>query len=261
MDSQTTKQRLAAQTFALEAYNKTKNHRAYALTNEARNALGILARAMFIRRAQEGRDQPDAKPTPWQEFSSIIERLGQAGVNLLQNRPGDAKPLPKLWLHPLSGEPLAAPKGPDERATLQRHDPELLRWFEEMRKHPYKTVAAHNAAEAQRQSLSSIQYGAAEHERNPFRGTNETAKGEFVKRDPELAAFYQAEARPVAIEIFGKNKNQTVVGKLAKDPSTAGVVQLAERIYGQWQAADKADALAARAKAEEELRRLAASAA
>jgi hypothetical protein len=53
----------------------------------------------------------------------------------------------------------------------------------------------------------------------------------------------------------------TVAGKLAKDATTAGLVQLAERIHDQWQAADKATALEARAKAEEALRRLEASAA
>jgi len=42
----------------------------------------------------------------------------------------------------------------------------------------------------------------------------------------------------------------TVAAKLAKDPATAGLVSLAERIHEQWQAEDKATALAARAKAE-----------
>jgi hypothetical protein len=82
-----------------------------------------------------------------------------------------------------------------------------------------------------------------------------------MKRDPLLAEFYQQEAKDVEIPIFGKNKNLTVFGKLAKDASVAGMVQLAERIHDQWQAADKATALAARGKAEEELRRLEASAA
>lgn len=91
---------------------------------------------------------------------------------------------------------------------------------------------------------------------NVFRGGNLTAQGEFVRRDADLARFYQEEARPVAIEIFGKSKNMSVAAKLAKDPATAGLVSLAERIHEQWQAADKATALAARAKAEEELKRL-----
>src|SRR5262249_39487996 len=159
-------------------------------------------------------------------------------------------------------EILPPPKTPDEKTVLARHDPELLRWFEEMTKHPYKTVAAHNEAEAQRQSLSSIEYGEMQHKTNPFVvNSSETAKAEFTKRDPLLAAFYKAESVPVTIEIFGKTKNLTVAGKLAKDPSMAGVVQLAERIHEQWQAEDRLAAQQQRAAAEETLKRLEASAA
>jgi hypothetical protein len=157
----------------------------------------------------------------------LIARLNAAGCNLLQRRPGDAKKLPKLWVNPISGQPLPPPKTPDEKGVLAKHDPELLQWFEELEKHPYKTVAAHKAAEAQRQALESLQYGADEHGMNVFLGDNETAKGEFVKRDPELAKFYQYEAQPVEIPIFGKNRNQTVIARLAKNPSTAALVQVA----------------------------------
>jgi hypothetical protein len=85
---------------------------------------------------------------------------------------------------------------------------------------------------------------------------NLTAQGDFTKRDPELARFYQEEAVPVELPIFGKNRNMTIANRLTKDPAVAGLVSLAERIHEQWQATDKATALAARAKAEEELQRL-----
>jgi hypothetical protein len=107
----------------------------------------------------------------------------------------------------------------------------------------YGTLAKMQDAEAQRKSLAEIPYTEAEHQLNPFLGDNETAKAEFTKRDPDLAKFYQEEAQPVELPIFGKNKNQTVVGKLAKDPSTAALVQLAGQIYEQWQAADKSGSL------------------
>jgi hypothetical protein len=78
--------------FALEAYQKMKNHRAYALDEQGKVALGALARAMFIRRDEEGRSHMDAKPTTWQEFFGIIEHLAAAGANVLQKRPGDPPP-------------------------------------------------------------------------------------------------------------------------------------------------------------------------
>ena len=53
----------------------------------------------------------------------------------------------------------------------------------------------------------------------------ETAKNVFTKRDPDLATFYEQEAQPVAIPIFGQNRNLTVTGQL--DPSTAALVRVA----------------------------------
>jgi hypothetical protein len=76
-----------------------------------------------------------------------------------------------------------------------------------------------------------------------------------------LAEFYQEEARPVEIPIFGRNRNMTVANKLTEDPSTSALVQLAERIHEHWQAADKATALEQRAAAEEALKKLAEAAA
>ena len=82
-----------------------------------------------------------------------------------------------------------------------------------------------------------------------------------MKRDPLLAEFYQQEAKDVEIPIFGKNKNMTVAGKLAKDPSTAALVQLAQRIHENCLAEDKLAAQQQRAAAEETLKRLEGAAA
>jgi hypothetical protein len=147
------------------------------------------------------------------------------------------------------------------QSVLEQRDPALAAHFKAMAADPYGTIAKMHDAEAERQARHSVPYGQGEHESNPFRGTNETAKGAFVKRDPLLAEFYQEEAKPVEIPIFGKNKNQTVVGRLVKDPGTSGLVQLAERIYEQWQTADRAAALKQRAAAEELLKRLEGAAA
>jgi hypothetical protein len=267
MDAEETKKRQAAADFSLRAYDKTKGARPYALTAEARHTLAILARAMFERRTAEGRNDLDGKPpSSWQEFSDLIGVLNAAGCNLLQMRPSDPRPLPRVWIDPVTSESLPNPFARGSRnlkaqSLLQLHDPDLAAYYKAMAEDPYGTLIKLKAAETQRQSLASILYGQREHESNPFLGTNETAKGAFVKRDPLLAEFYAEEARPVGIEIFGKNKNQTVVGRLAKDPRTWGLVQRAAQIGSEWQDADKANALKQRAVAEEVLKRLEGSAA
>jgi hypothetical protein len=200
-------------------------------------------------------------PSSHQEFFGIIEALNSAGCNLLQKRPGEAKPLPKLWLNPLSGEALGPPSTPDERAILAKHDPELMALLDELKERPYAVTQRLRDDEAQRQSLMSVVYDEAAHRLNPYRGDNETAKGELMRRDPLLGQFFEQEARDVEMPIFGKNKNLTVAGKLAKDPSVAGLVQLAERIHEGWRQQDKLAAQQQRAAAEETLKRLEGAAA
>ena len=58
---------------------------------------------------------------------------------------------------------------------------------------------------------------------------HETAKNLAMKRDPELAKFYQAKAKPVEIPLFGKNRNLTIAGRLTKDPVSNAVVTIAEK--------------------------------
>jgi hypothetical protein len=262
MDAEETRKRLAAADFAVQAYAKMKHNRSYALGSEARDVLGILAKALHERRSEEGRSDLDGKqPTSWQEFFDLIGSLNAAGCNLLQRRPGDPPPVPTPWRDPATNELLPNPwttKNLKGQSILERRDPALAAHFKAMAEDPYGTIARMQDAAAERQARQSVPYGQREHASNPFLATktNETAKGAFVKRDPLLAEFYQEEAAPVSIPIFGKNKNQTVVGRLVKDPHTSGLVQLAERIYEQWQAADRAAALKQRAVAEELLRRL-----
>lgn len=256
-----TKERLSAATFADEAYRKMKHNRSYALTNESRNVLGVLTQAMSQRRAAEGRNQYDAQPSSWQEFFGIIEKLNAAGCNLLQERPGDEKPLPKAWVNPLTGQPLPPPKTPDERAIVAKTDPELLELLDELDKRPYATINKLREAEAQRQAVMAIPYGEKEHQLNPFRGDNKTAQGQFEKRDPELAKFYEREAKDVELPLFGRHKNMTIHGQLLKDPATAGLVRVAEQIANQWNLEDVATAKQQRAAAELALKKLEGAAA
>jgi hypothetical protein len=250
-------QRKTARDFALEVYKGTKFNRSYALTPESTIMLSALAAAMAQHHKAEGRDKDDLyneKPFRW-----LINYLSQSGCNILQKRPSDSKSLPKPWLDPITGAPLPPPKGPDERGILQRTDPDLLAWYDAMEKSPYKAVSDHLAQEAYRKALQGIPYGSEEHERNPFRNKDETSKNLLAKRDPELAKFYQAEAVPVEIPLFGKNKNLSIAGRLTKDPYSSAVVTIAEKIYQNWMADDKATAQAQRAAAEDTLRKLEAA--
>ena len=112
---------------------------------------------------------------------------------------------------------------------------------------------------AYRNALSAIPYAETQHKQNPFLGKDETAKNELAKRDPELAKFYQAEAKPVDLPLFGRNRNLTIAGRLTKDPFVSSVVTVAEKIHQTWQADDKATAIAQRTQAEETLKKLEAA--
>ena len=245
-------QRRDARDFALRVYADTKFHRSYALTPETTIMLSALAAAMAQHRKAEGKDELYAEgPFQW-----LLNELSQAGCNILQKRPTDTKPLPKPWIDPITGAPLPPPKSPDERAVLAKVDPDLLAWYDKLEKSPYKAVSDHLADQAFRNALSGIPYGPSEHEGNPFRGKDETSKNLLAKRDPELAKFYQEEAKPVEIPLFGKNRNLSIAGRLTKDSVSNAVVTIAEKIHQNWMADDKATAQAQQAAAAETLRKL-----
>jgi hypothetical protein len=248
--------RKSAQDFALKAYLEMKNHRAYALTPQAKVLLGALARAMFVKRQAEGRS--DKEPSPWKEFFTVIEALSKAGCNVLQQRPSDQQPLPALWTNPLTGQPLPPPKGIDERSLLQQRDPELLRLSDALEKEPYQTVAKMREDEAKREAMKAIEYNDLTHEANPFRRGDQTDMANLLKHDPTLAQFCQQEARDVELNLFGSTRDLTARGKLLRDPAAGAIVELAEKIHEQWRMEDKAQAAEAKAAAERKLAELSA---
>jgi hypothetical protein len=69
----------------------------------------------------------------------------------------------------------------------------------------------------------------------------------------------KAEAKPVEIPLFGKNRNLSITGRLTKDPLSNAVVQIAEQIHRTWVNDDKAKAQAQREAAEDALRKLEAA--
>jgi hypothetical protein len=251
-----TEERKKLLSFALQALNKCKNPRSYALNDDSKDALAALAAAVFEQRKAAGRtpmDQPTAQP----EMIALIEKVAAAGVNLFQQR-GEEKQLPKLWVNPLTNEPLRMPKTPDERAVLARLDPELLELLDELEVRPYATTRKLREREAYHEALKSIPYGSTEHAVNPFRFKNETDKARFIKNagSPELIEFVKGESLDVSIPIFGRQKNMTIEGRLMKEPATAATVKIAQQIHSSWMSQDRIQATEQRAAAEAQLKKL-----
>jgi hypothetical protein len=199
------------------------------------------------------------EPSAHKEFFGIVEALSKAGCNILQARPNESPALPALWVNPLTNQPLPPPKGMSERSLLQQRDPSLLRLFDALEKEPYQTVAKMREDEARREAMAKLSYDENTHLANPFCRNDETAKAELFKRDPMLAQFCQAEAKPVSLDLFGAQRDLTVRGKLTKDPAAATIVELAEKIDQQWRMEDKAAAATAKEAAERKLAELSAS--
>jgi hypothetical protein len=179
-------------------------------------------------------------------MAQLIQKLSDAGVNLLQKRPDEPPPPPVPWKDPVTGALLPNPwvtKDLKGKTLLTQRDPHLADHYKKMADDPYGTLAALQDAEAEARSLAAIPYDAAHHKLNPFLGDNRTKQGEFIKSDPELAKFYEEEAKPVSIPLFGRNKNMTVEARLYKDPKAGATLKVAGQIAQQWLASDRQAAL------------------
>jgi hypothetical protein len=58
--------------------------------------------------------------------------------------------------------------------------------------------------------------------------------------------FFKNEAHPVEIPLFGKNRNLTVEGQLAKEPKMFALMKVAQQIRDVWLREDRAEAEARR---------------
>jgi hypothetical protein len=252
--------RLAAMKFSEEAYGKMRHHRLYATNEQGKVALAALARAMFLRRIEEGRSHMDATPTPWEEFFGIVQKLSDAGANVLQKRPGDPKPLPKPWLDPITNEPLPNPwktKNLKGQTILQQRDPDLAAHFQAMAEDDCGTLAKMQDEAAARASLEAIPYGETEHSMNVFRGNDQTAQAQFIKNaGPGLVEFFKNEARDVEVPLFGRNRNLTIESRLAKDARTLALLKVAQQVRETWAREDTRAAQAQRDAANAEIERL-----
>lgn len=238
--------------------------RPYALNDEMKGVLAALGKAVLLRRTEKGWDPKQAE----RDMSELIEQLDSSGANLLQRRPNDARiQIPEVWRDPLTNEPLPSPFSFTGEAAkrkaltiLTKHDPALLSHFEQMHADPYGYVQRLREDQARREALSAIEYDEGTHQKsNPFVSGNKTAQSELTKNDKLLADFYQQEALPVKIPLFGKAKNLTVRGRLGKNADTAAIVELAEKVWNTWRVSELADAEAQAAHAQAALRKLEAA--
>jgi hypothetical protein len=110
--------------------------------------------------------------------------------------------------------------------------------------------------EAQREALAKIPYSSEQHETNPFRRNDKTAQAQFVKRDPEVAKFYESEAKDVEIPLFGRGRNLTLEDKLTKDPDTFATIKVAQQIFESCREQDRIAAQEQRKQAELALAKL-----
>jgi hypothetical protein len=250
MPTETARQRYTR--IACEVYASTPGNRSYARNDESDNALGVMAAAYH---ASGGSLDNDNR----KKFGEFLLGLKPHIPSLFQDRPGEPKPMPKPWVDPVTGQPLPPPTDVKGKTLLRKYDPALADHYEAMERDPYGHIQQLHEREAQRAALAKIPYSSEQHETNPFRRNDKTAQAQFFKRDPDLAKFYQAEAKDVEIPLFGRLRNLTIEGRLAKDAATGALVKIAQRIHEDWREQDRIAAQEQRARAEAELKKLEAS--
>jgi hypothetical protein len=248
-----------------EHWRKIDGSRSYAGTPDVDTGIGAIAFAWYEAGGSFANTQPDEAET----FDKFLMRLSAVTPETRLTRPkpsGEPLKMPEVWRDPVTNEVLPSPFSLEDdaarlRATsaLAKHDPELLAHFEAMHADPYGHVQALREAEAKRLKQVAVKYGEAEHKANPFvTGATETAKSKFIREYPDLVETYQRETEPIHMPI-GKNKNMTLAGKIARDPKLHAIVSRADEIIRVWNEQERERLRAAKAQAEQELKRLEAA--
>lgn len=230
------------------------NSRSYALDDAALDALAALAFEWQNERAQ--RELP-FEPA---ELTKLFVELAAQVPGMVQKKPGDAPPTPKPWPDPVSGLPAQNPYAADPPdvasiTLLEQADPALAEHLKRTAKGTsYVFLHELRQAEAKRARLANIRYGAAEHERNPFRlgidGVREQSL--LMTKDRELALVFQAEAEPVRLPWQSDSRDLTVQARIsARDPSLGALVRQAESLLESWTRDELAAARSAEASARE----------
>ena len=84
------------------------------------------------------------------------------------------------------------------------------------------------------------------------RANDLAAQSVFVKNAPPgMVEFCKNEAQDVEIPLFGRNRNLTVEGQLAREPAMFALMKTAQQVRDTWAREDRAAAEAQRAAAED----------
>jgi hypothetical protein len=245
-----------------EHWHKLPRNRGYAGTPDVETAVGATALAWH----EAGGSFSSSQPKDAETFDKFLVKLHDIApdMRLLQPKPHDPPKLPEVWRDPVTNEALPNPFSLTDaaarlRATtaLAKHDPELLGHFQSMHADPYGHVQALREAEAKRLRQAAVSYGEAEHRTNVFvNGASQTDKAKFVREFPDLVETYQREAQPIQLPL-GKDKNLTLAGKIARhDPKLYAIVTRADEVVRVWNEQERERLRAAKAAAEQELKRL-----
>lgn len=242
---------------AKAAFKKVPNSRHYALDDAALDALAAIASEWQQERASRDLNfDPDALA------KFFGDELAPHVPAMVQRTPGDAPPIPKPWLDQVTGQTAKNPYADDPPdlvsiTLLEQADSQLAAHLKRIAGGiTYSYLHELRQGEARRARLAKIQYGAAEHERNPFRKADAiTEQSRLMTDDPELAVVYKAEAEasPLRVPWQPQHRNMTAMAKLSvADPSLGRLTRQAEALLERWTRDELAAARAAEERAREQ---------
>ncbi|MBV9008828.1 MAG: hypothetical protein JO354_06645 [Verrucomicrobia bacterium] len=219
-------------------------HRGYALDDYGKLALGALAKAAHEAFVEgKGKTSWTREELAEQALKPLLPFIPSA----TQERPAPEPALPELPRDPITGEPVknpfVEPRDLQSQAIVRRENPQLAQHLERVAKEGGVSFTYLNElkeAAAKREKLRKLNYTQTEHQNNPYRGTDLSARGEFERtHDSDTVKFYTREgATPVEFPWAGKG-NLTELAQVAKHrPDLKVIVDRAGGILRDWHQQD-----------------------
>jgi len=197
-------------------YIKNPRHREYNLSPDAKRQMVALYRAC------RDLDGDNAAST----FEWAIEKLADAGVNVLQPPPPDELRAPEPE-RDVFGNAMPNPwetKDLNGQRILTQRNPKLAALSKKLAENKWQAWADWQDEQAAVLKERATKYDSEMHKRNVYaNGANETEVGNFTKSSPDLVPLFQRESRPVTFPI-GKTRHLTTEGQIARTPKLAALV-------------------------------------
>jgi len=238
----------------LTALKEIPHSRWYALDETALDSLAFLGISWLEQRVEDG------LRFNAEEFRKVVAELVELTPSLRQERPEQPPPTPEVWKDGVTGQvarnPFSDPPDLESQGAITKADPALAEHLKATAEGvTYKFLNAQREKEARRARISAISYSQAEHETNPFRGSDLQAQAQLAREDLERAAVFKREAEPVRVPWQIGAKNMTSMARItAKNPHIAKLANRANELERQRIAEQKAAALQAKVEAEAKLR-------